>query len=80
MDPKVAKEMAETRKKMQGMGNMDLVGSSVLPFDCYDAKLTVDRLSSMLAGGQAPPAATNSGASTPAKSTGQGAGKRRKGR
>lgn len=27
MDPEMAKDMAETRKKMQGMQNMDFMGS-----------------------------------------------------
>ena len=30
MDPEMAKEMAETRKRMQGMQNMDFVGSYVV--------------------------------------------------
>lgn len=50
MDPEMAKEVAETRKKMQGYQTMDLTKSCVFPAQHVRASLSDDRLSSMLAG------------------------------
>ncbi|CAD6564917.1 MAG: hypothetical protein TREMPRED_000397 [Tremellales sp. Tagirdzhanova-0007] len=70
MDPELSKEMAETRKRMQGMQNMDFMGN----------------ISNMLAGGSdadpAPAASLASGRNAPSKISGAASngGKRRKGR
>lgn len=88
MDPEMAKDMAETRKKMQGMQNMDFMGSYVVlcvqGATLHDVEMRTSadecRLSSMLAG-ETP--ADNKAITNPGATTSNGAAaatKRRKGR
>ena len=91
VDPELAKEVAATRQKMQGMQNMDFMGSYVSAFS-FHMKLGINTsanllhsISNMLAGGSESdpaPATSASGANTPVKAVAGGGngGKRRKGR